>query len=175
MIRIARFLRRLRGDARGVAAVEMSLVTGVFTLAMLNAVEVGRYAYILMESGQATQAGAQAAYVACDSNHVPATVNCPSLDQAVTTAAQSTSLGAHISVAAIDEGYYCLDATNALVYASDVSNKPSDCSAYGQAALSPVLYLQVHTSYAFTPIFGSFTVGSSLPASIQKTAWMRMQ
>jgi Flp pilus assembly pilin Flp len=93
-----RFLGRFRADERGVAAVEMSLVTGVFALAMLNAVEIGRYAYVLMEAGQATQAGAEAAYVTCDSNHLPATVNCPSLDSAVTTAIQSTSLGAHVTI-----------------------------------------------------------------------------
>lgn len=171
-----RFLGRLRADERGVAAVEMSLVTGVFALAMLNAVEVGRYAYVLMEAGQATQAGAEAAYVTCDSNHLPATVNCPSLDSAVTTAIQSTSLGAHVTVnGAITEGYYCLNGSGALVYASDVNHKPADCSAYGEAALSPALYLQVPTTYTFTPMFSTFTMGSSLPHTIQKTAWMRME
>lgn len=176
MIAARRLLGRFRRDERGVAAVEMALITGIFSVAMLNAVEVGRYAYILMEIGQATQAGAQAAYVTCDSNHLPATQNCPSLDSAVTTAIQSTSLGARVSInGAISEGYYCLNNTGALVYASDVNNRPSDCSAYGEAALSPSLYLQVPTTYSFTPIFSSFTIGSGLPHTIQKTAWMRMQ
>jgi len=157
------------------AAVEMSLISGVFAVALFNAVEVGRYAYILMEAEQATQAGAEAAFVACDDQHVPATQNCPNLTSAVTTAVQGTSLGTHVTLnGAISEGYYCLNASNALVYASDVSSKPADCSAFGNAGLSPVLYLQVHTTYTYAPIFTGFTVGSSFPTSVQKTSWMRM-
>jgi Flp pilus assembly protein TadG len=174
--RLSALLRRLRRDERGVAAVEMALVTGFFCVAIFNAVEVGRYAYILMEAGQATQAGAQAAYVACDSNHLPATENCPALTPAVTTAIQSTTLGAAIALnGPVTEGYYCLDASNALVYVAPVDAKPGDCSDVGQPALTPALYLQVATTYSFTPIFDGLTVGSTFPASVRKTAWMRMR
>lgn len=168
-------MRRFGADQRGIAAVEMSLISGVFAVALFNAIEVGRYAYILMEAEQATQAGAEAALVACDGQHVPATSNCPALSNAVTTAVQGTSLGTHVTLnGAISEGYYCLNASNALVYAADVNSKPSDCSAYGNAGLSPVLYLQVHTTYTYAPIFTGFTIGSTFPTSIQKTSWMRM-
>jgi Flp pilus assembly protein TadG len=168
-------MRRFGADQRGMAAVEMSLISGVFAVALFNAIEVGRYAYILMEAEQATQAGAEAALVTCDAQHVPATSNCPALDTAVTTAVQGTSLGTHVTLnGAISEGYYCLNASNALVYAADVSSKPSDCSAYGNAGLAPVLYLQVHTSYTYAPIFTGFTIGSTFPTAIQKTSWMRM-
>jgi Flp pilus assembly pilin Flp len=174
--RLARLLRRLRRDRRGVAAVEMALVTGVFCVAIFNAVEVGRYAYILMEAGQATQAGVQAAYVACDSNHLPATENCPALDSAVTTAIQSTTLGARISLdGPLSEGWYCLNAADALVLVGAVDAKPADCSGVNQAALAPALYLKVATTYSFTPIFNGLTIGSTLPSAIRKTAWMRMQ
>lgn len=169
-------MRRFGADERGIAAVEMALVSGVFSVALFNAIEVGRYAYVLMEAEQATQAGAEAALVACDSQHVPATQNCPALSSAVSTAIQGTSLGNHVSLnGAISEGYYCLNASNALVYASDISSKPSDCSAYGSGGLAPVLYLQVHTTYTYAPIFTGFTVGSTFPTAVQKTAWMRMQ
>jgi Flp pilus assembly protein TadG len=175
VIRLARYLRRFGADRRGVAAVEMSLVTSAFAVAMFNAVEVGRYAYILMEAEQATQAGAQAAYVTCDSQHVPATQNCPGLNAAVTTAVQSTTLGTHVTLnGAIDEAYYCVDSTGALVYASDLASKPSDCSAYGSTGLAPVLYLQVHTTYTYAPIFTGFTIAGNFPTTVQKTAWMRM-
>ncbi|MDB5444605.1 MAG: hypothetical protein JWP73_2981 [Phenylobacterium sp.] len=170
-----RLIRRLRADQRGVAAVEMALVTGFFSVAMFNAVEVGRYAYILMEAEQATQVGAQAAYVACDTQHVPATQNCQGLNAAVTTAIHGTSLGTNVSLnGAISEGYYCINSSNALVYASDLASKPADCSAYGNPGLAPVLYLQVHTTYAYAPIFTGFTIASTFPTSVQKTAWMRM-
>jgi Flp pilus assembly protein TadG len=175
VIRALAHMRRFGRDEGGMAAVEMSLISGVFAVALFNAIEVGRYAYVLMEAEQATQAGAEAAFVACDSQHVPATQNCPGLNSAVTTAIQGTSLGNHVTLnGAISEGYYCINASNALVWASDVSSKPSDCSAFGNAGLAPVLYLQVHTSYTYAPIFNSFTIGSTFPTAVQKTSWMRM-
>ncbi|HEX3700459.1 MAG TPA: TadE/TadG family type IV pilus assembly protein [Phenylobacterium sp.] len=168
-------LARLGRDQRGVAAVEMSLVTGIFAVAMMNAVELGRYAYVLMEAGQATQAGAEAAYVTCDAAHVPATENCPNLADAVTTAIHSTSLGSAVSLHGdIGEGYYCLDSSDALVFAGDVSSKPADCSAYGQPSLGPALYLQVSTTYAYAPMLGAVTLAQAFPATINKTSWMRM-
>jgi Flp pilus assembly protein TadG len=175
VIPLIRHIRRLHADQRGVAAVEMALVTGVLTVAVFNAVEVGRYAYVLTEVGQATQVGAQAAYVACDSQHVPATQNCPGLNAAVTTAIQGTSLGSQVSLnGAISEAYYCINSSNALVYASDLASKPADCSAYGNPGLAPVLYLQVHTAYTYAPIFNGFTIGNTFPTSVRKTTWMRM-
>lgn len=176
MRRLIAHIRRLRRDERGVAAVEMALVTSVFAVALLNAVEVGRYAYILMEAEQATQAGAEAALVTCDLQHVPATQNCSGLSSAVTTAIQGTSLGTKVSLnGGLTEAYYCLNASNALVQVSDLSSKPSDCSSVGNSGLAPVLYLQVHTTYPYAPIFHGLTVGQSFPTTVQKTAWMRMQ
>ena len=168
-------LRRFRRDEDGMAAIETALITSVFCVAMLNAVEVGRYAYVVMEAEQATEAGAQAALTACDAQHTPATVNCPALNSAVTTAIQSTSLGSKVSLnGALTEGYYCLDASGTLVYASDVSSKPSDCSAYGSPGAKPGLYLQVYTTYAYAPMFSGLTIGQTFPTSVHKTAWMRM-
>jgi Flp pilus assembly protein TadG len=172
---LRRHMRRFGGDQRGVAAVEMSLITGIFAVALFNAIEVGRYAYILMEAEQATQAGAEAAYVACDAQHVPATVNCNGLNAAVTAAIHGTSLGTNVSLnGSIAEGYYCLDSHNALVFASDLNSKPSDCSAQGQATLQPALYLQVSTTYTYAPIFSGFTIGGAFPTGVTRTAWMRM-
>jgi Flp pilus assembly protein TadG len=166
-------LHRFRRDERGVAAVEMALITGVFAVATMNAVEVGRYAYVLMEAEQATQTGAEAALVTCDAQHVPATQACPNLNGAVTTAIHGTSLGSAVSLnGAIGEGYYCVNASGALVFASDLSSKPANCSAFGNASVAPALYLQVRTRYAYAPIFPGLTVVKS--TSIQKTAWMRM-
>jgi Flp pilus assembly protein TadG len=175
VIPLGRHIRRFGADRRGVAAVEMALITGVFSVALFNAVEVGRYAYILMEAEQATQAGAEAALVTCDAQHVPATQNCAGLSAAVTAAIHGTSLGAGVALnGAISEAYYCLNASNALVYASDLASKPANCSAYGRAALAPVLYLQVHTTYTYAPIFSGFTIGNTFPTSVQRTSWMRM-
>jgi Flp pilus assembly protein TadG len=172
---LSRILRRLRRDERGVAAIETALITGVFAVAMMNAVDVGRYAYVLMETEQATQVGAQAALVACDAQHVPATQSCPNLNSAVTTAIHGTSLGSAVTLnGAITEGYYCINGSGALVYASNISSKPADCSGFGSPGLSPALYLQVHTSYAYAPIFPGLSIAKAFPKSIQKTSWMRM-
>lgn len=167
--------RRLRRDERGVAAIEMGLITSVFAVAMMNAVEVGRYAYILMQAEQATQVGAQAALVACDAQHVPATANCSTLTDAVTAAIQGTTLGSAVTLnGPIAEGYYCIDSKGALVFAGGIGSKPANCGAYGNSGLSPGLYLQVKTSYTYAPIFPGITIAQSFPKSVQKTAWMRM-
>jgi hypothetical protein len=168
-------LRRFRRDERGVAAIEASLIISVFAIAMLNAVDVGRYAYILMEAEQATEVGAQAALAACDPQHVPATQSCPTLTSAVTTAIRGTTLGSKMSLnGAITEGYYCLNTAGVLVFVSDVSVKPGNCASAGNSGLSPVLYLQVHTSYTYAPMFPGLTVAQKFPTAVQKTAWMRM-
>lgn len=175
MTRLARHIRAFRRDDRGIAAVEAALITSVFAIATMNAVEVGRYAYVRMEAEMATQAGAQAALVACDAEHVPATTACPGLNAAVATAIQGTSLGSAVTLnGAISEGYYCLNASGALVFASDLSSKPSNCSAVGNWAGRPALYLQVRTRYTYQPMFPGLTIVRTFPALIQKTSWMRM-
>jgi DNA-binding beta-propeller fold protein YncE len=172
---LARFLQRFRRETSGVAAIEMAFVTTTLSVAALNAVEIGRYAFDSMEAGQATQAGAQAAYVACDDQHLPATTACPNLNTAVTRAIQSTSLGSDFTLKSITEGYYCIDGgTHALVKAGDVGSKPANCSAFGNSSLSPALYLQVNTSFTYQPLFGTLTIGATLPKTVDRSSWMRM-
>lgn len=169
-----RFLGRFKRSTRGVAAVEMAIVASVLSFAMLNAIEIGRYAYLVMQTKQASEAGVQAAYVACDSLHLPATENCSNLTDAVTTAIQSTSLGSRVTLKnPIAEGYYCLNSSGALAFASDVNHKPFDCAAFGNSAEKPILYLQVTTTYSFDPLFG-MSVVAALPAHLDHTSWMRM-
>ena len=52
-------LQRFRRDQRGVAAIELALVGGLFILGGMSAVEVGRYAYETSEVNAAAQAGAE--------------------------------------------------------------------------------------------------------------------
>lgn len=175
MSRLAAFIRRLRRDERGVAAVEMALIGSLFCVALLNAVEVGRYAYLRTEVATATQIGAQAALVACDPAHLPATVNCPELDAAVATAIHGTSLGSAVSLSGpVAEAYYCLNASGALAYAADLDHKPADCGAFGNAGAKPVLYLRVNTTYAYASLFGGLSVAQAFPATVTRSAWMRM-
>ena len=153
----------------------MAVIGSILAVAAMNAAEVGRYAFRSNEVGSATQAGAQAAYVACDPAHTPATTNCPNLTTAVTTAIQGTPLGALVSLSGpITEGYYCLNDTNQLVYMADVNSRPADCSAVGQPTLRSVLYLQVRTTYAYRPMFPALTMVGAFPQAITRTTWMRM-
>lgn len=169
-----RWLGKFRDDRRGVAAIEAALLTGVFTMAVLNTVDVGKYAFVFMETRAATQAGALAAIKACDVGKVPATVNCPGLSAAVTAAVQGSSLGSAVQLqGALVEAYYCLDGTE-LLFVGDLDNKPADCSEVGHADALPVLYMRVSTTYAYTPLFGDVSVAAAFPTPITTTAWMRM-
>src|ERR1700720_1184339 len=86
-------LRDLRKDRSGVAAIEFAFIAGFLSLAVLNVSDTGIYLYKRMEVENAALVGTMSALKACDPVHLPATVNCPGLNAAVTAAIQSTSLG----------------------------------------------------------------------------------
>ena len=169
-------LRAFRRDARAVAAVEFGLIASFLSIAMLNMVDVATYAYQQMEVANAAEMGAQAAWQTCDQTKLPATTLCSGLTTAVTAAIQSTSLGTNISLVSgsPSEGYYCLNSSNTLQRVSDVSSKPSDCSATGQAGVSPADYIQVQVTYSYAPLFLDITVASLLTTPIVQTAFMRL-
>ena len=166
----------ISSDERGVAAVEFALFAGMLSLAMINAIDVSTYVYKRMELENATQMGAQAAWKACDTNHLPATTSCSGLTAAVTNAVQSTSLGSQVLMpsSSPSEGYYCLNNTNALQYVSDVTKKPSNCAAAGMPNLQPADYIKVQTSFAYAPLFPGISITSAFVTPINKTAMMRL-
>lgn len=172
-----KLLNRLNRDERGVAAVEMAMVGAFFIIGLVSTTDVGRYAYQTSEVNAAAQAGAQAALMACDVAHTPATLNCSDLKAAVTTAIQSTGLGENVTIdGAISEGYYCLDASNNLQLAGPANSKPTDCSNVPKAATgaTPTLYLQAPVTYTFQPLFPGLTLAQTFAPQIKRTAWMRM-
>lgn len=171
------WLSRLRADERGVAAVEMGLIGSVLIIAALNAIDVGRYAFETGEVNAAAQAGAQAAYVACDPSKTPATLNCPELEGAVTKAIQATRLGDAVTLKApVAEAYYCLDKYRELQKVASIGSKPTNCSAISNAtaAATPTIYLQVAVSHDFEPLFPGLTLASTFAPAITRTSWMRM-
>ena len=172
-----RLLRRFARDRRGTAALELAGVGSLLIMGAMNAAEVGRYAYQASEVNAAAQAGAEAALVACDVAHTPATLNCSSLTNVVTTAIQSNRLGSQVTLdGPITEGYYCLTTGGGLAKASGASSKPGDCSAVQNpaAGATPTLFLQVSVTTAFQPLFPGLTVAQSFATSIKRTSWMRM-
>ena len=166
----------ITSDERGVAAVEFALFAGTLSLALLNAVDVSIYVYKRMELENAAQMGAQAAWKACDTNHLPATTSCSGLTTAVTKAVQSTSLGSHVLLpfGSPSEGYYCLNGSNALQLVGAVSNKPKNCTTAGMPNLQPADYIKIQTTFAYAPLFPGITVASAFTTPITKTAMMRL-
>jgi hypothetical protein len=111
---------------------------------------------------------------------LPATPNayakCPALPAAVTTAVQSTRLGANVTVILPPaENYYCATAAGLVTQGAFPGNKPSDCSAWGGANTDQAGdYVRVTASFAFTPLFPAVSVAALLPTPVVRVAWMRL-
>lgn len=169
--------RDWRKDCRGVAGVEFALIGGFLCLAIVNVADIGVYLYKRMNVENAALVGTMSALKACDATQLPATVNCPGLTAAVTTAIQSTSLGAAVTLSggSIGEAYYCVNSSNSLQYMTDVSHKaPSSCASAGMPALRPADYVQVTVTFSYAPIFKGLSVASLFTTPITKTAMVRM-
>jgi uncharacterized membrane protein len=166
-------------DRRGVAAVEFAGTAVFLLLGLLNAVDMGYYIYQRMEVENAAQVGAQTAWKICNdpTYMLPATRNCPGLNDAITASIQSTSLGSAVSLVSgyPAEGYYCVDSSGALQSVGSLSSKPADCSAAGNAGVAPGDYLQVGVTFDYAPLFPGITVMSAWGiSSIGMTSWMRL-
>jgi hypothetical protein len=97
------------------------------------------------------------------------------MSSAVTTAAQSTSLGTGVTVTSTTENYYCLNNSNVLVTVGTYpGTKPGDCSSVGSASDTPGEYVKVTVSYTYTPLFPAVSIASVLASPIVRTAWMRL-
>jgi Flp pilus assembly protein TadG len=169
-------MRRILTDQSGVAAVEFALVGSLLVGALFNVAEVSRYAYLAIQVSAASQAGAQGAIVACDTQHIPATINCPGVATAVNTALHSTSLGNNISlVGGLQEDWYCVSTTtHALQQVGDAAHKPANCAAAGDATASAGLYMRVNVTYHYDAMFPGLTIAAAFPPNITRSAWMRM-
>jgi Flp pilus assembly protein TadG len=180
MSRLRRFYQHLKGirpDQRGVAAIEFAILAGFLSLAVLNVADVSIYAFQRMEVENATEVAAQAAWKACNTPQLlPATTNCAAFTQAVANAMQSTSLGTRVTLQANSpsEGYYCVNSSNALQYVSAVSSQPADCSAAGMPNLKPGDYVQIQTTFVYTPVFKGITIGGLLATPITSLAMIRL-
>jgi Flp pilus assembly protein TadG len=168
--------RAIWRDQRGVAAIEFGLFAILLSLGLANVADVSIYIYQRMQAQNATQVAAQAAWKTCDQSQLPATTNCAGLTTAVKNAAASTSLGTSVSLVSgsPSEGYYCVNSSNALQYVSDVSSKPADCTAAGMPSLQPGDYIQVQTTFPYTPLFPGLSVTSTFATPINSTAFVRL-
>jgi Flp pilus assembly protein TadG len=171
-----RHVRRLAADARGVAAMEFALIIGTIAFVALNGIDLAAYYYARMQVENAGQMGAQAAWKACDSAHLPATLKCSGFNAAASSGVQSSQLGANVQFQAgsPSEAFYCLKADGSLLLvSSDANAVPANCSAAGNVSAKPANYVQVAVQYSFKPVTG-VGVGKWLPTTITSTALMRM-
>ena len=172
-------IRALSTDQRGVAAIEFGIFAPLLFLALANVVDVTIYLYQRMQVQNATEVAAQAAWKTCDLTVLPLTTDCSTLAASVTAvqnALASTSLGTAVSLVSGSPsvGYYCVNSSNALQYVSAISSKPADCTAAGTPSLQPGYYIQVQTTYTYTPIFPGMSISGTFPTPINSASLMRL-
>jgi Flp pilus assembly protein TadG len=177
--RTARLLQlalQLKGDCRALAAIEFALIAGFLAIGALNVADISAFLFDRTQVENAAEMGVQAAWAACDLNHIPATTKCSGWTTTVATAVHSTALGTSVSVASgyPTEGYYCVNSSGALQYMSDTSSKPTDCSGAGVASNAPGDYVKVQVTYSYSPMFSGITVAGTFPTTITETSWMRL-
>jgi Flp pilus assembly protein TadG len=165
-------------DSKGTAAIEFAATASLLLLGLLNAVDIGHYMYHRMLVENAAHAGAQTAWKTCyDTSYMlPATTNCAGLNAAITAAIQSTSLGSSVSLTSgyPAEGYYCVNTSSSLQSVGSLTSKPANCSAAGNASVSPGDYIQVGVTYSYKPLFGVGVMNALGITSISMTSWMRL-
>ncbi|HZZ30971.1 MAG TPA: TadE/TadG family type IV pilus assembly protein [Phenylobacterium sp.] len=172
-------------DNRGAAAVEFVLWLGVLIVPLLSAVDIGSYAFEKMQVQIAGQDAVQAVWHGCsDSTKWPATKNCPNLLTTITRAAQAGSLGTQVTVASagVVEGYYCANASSALVAVGATgtiatpltATVPTCTSVTAGSTAAAGDYIKVQVSYTYAPLFTGLSFASILGTSITHTAWMRL-
>jgi Flp pilus assembly protein TadG len=172
-------IRALSADQRGVAAIEFGIFSVLLALALANVVDVTMYLYQRMQAENATEVAAQAAWKTCDLTVLPLTTDCSTLAASVTAvqnALGSTSLGTRVALVSGSPsvGYYCVNSSNALQYVSNISSKPADCTVAGTPSLQPGYYIQVQTTFTYTPIFPGMSISSTFPTPINRTSLMRL-
>jgi Flp pilus assembly protein TadG len=172
-------IKAISADQRGVAAIEFGLFAIFLSLALVNVTDVSIYIYQRMQAENATEVAAQAAWKACDLTVLPLTTDCSTLAASVTAvkhALESTSLSTRVALVSGSPsvGYYCVNSSNVLQYVSAISSKPADCTAAGTPSLQPGYYIQVQTTFTYTPIFPGMSVTGTFPTPINRTAIMRL-
>ena len=178
-LELAGRIKAMPADQRGVAAIEFGIFAPLLFLALANVVDVTIYLYQRMQVQNATEVAAQAAWKTCDLTALPLTTDCSTLAASVTAvqnALASTSLGTAVSLVSGSPsvGYYCVNSSNALQYVSAISSKPADCTAAGTPSLQPGYYIQVQTTYTYTPIFPGMSISGTFPTPINSASLMRL-
>jgi Flp pilus assembly protein TadG len=157
-------IRWLANDA-GTAIIEFALAAPILVVLLLNLFDFSVLTWSIMQTDNSAQMGAQAALT-----------NCAGLSTAATTAAQSTSLGTHVTVASgyPAEEFYCTS-SNTLQSIGTSPPSPYDCSSATPSNPSgtPGDYIVVQVNYSYTPTFSGLSLASA--RTLTSTAMQRLQ
>jgi len=156
----ARFL----ADSAGTAILEFALAAPILVVLLLNLFDFSVLIWSSMQTENSAQMGAQAAFKTCAGGAIPELTNCAGLSAAVTTAAQSTSLGTGVTVASgyPGETFYCTSGST-LQSVGTSPPSPYDCSGAtpSDAAATPGDYIVVQVNYSYTPTFPGLSLASA--------------
>lgn len=158
----------------------MALILPGIAFIGLNLTDLSVYIYTKMQVDLAAQEAVGAARSLCyTAAKLPATINCgSSLQSTMLAAAQKTSLGTGVTfLAAPTEKYYCADSSSTLVVVANANaTPPANCSGTVPGSTAkPGDYISVTAKYTFAPVFPGASVAAYMPATIQRTAWMRLK
>ncbi|HEX7760454.1 MAG TPA: TadE/TadG family type IV pilus assembly protein [Caulobacteraceae bacterium] len=174
-----RALRSYLADTRGAAALEFGLVLSMLTLPMLSVIDIGIYTYDKMQLQNAAQMGSQSVWATCTTDATwPVTKYCSAAQTAITSAAQTTSLGTNVTVSTTVEGYYCVDGNGVPqpigstgTFASPLTaTAPTSCGSGTWTSKKPADYISVTAAYTYTPVFSGISVASLLTPSLTSTS-----
>jgi Flp pilus assembly protein TadG len=147
---------RCLADKTGTAMIEFAFAAPILVVLLLNFFDFSVLIWSTMQTDYSAQMGAQAAFKLCAGGSPPALTNCAGLSSAVTTAAQSTSLGTGVTVASgyPEEEFYCVSG-NTLQSIGTSPPSPYNCSTANpsNAAATPGDYIVVQVNYSYTPTF----------------------
>ena len=155
---------RCFGDRAGTAIIEFAFAAPILVLLLLNLFDFSVLIWSTMQTDNSAQMGAQAAFKLCAGGSPPALTNCSGLSAAVTTAAQSTSLGTGVTVVSgyPGEEFYCVSGTT-LQSVGTSPPSPYNCSGANpsNAAATPGDYIVVQVNYSYKPTFSGLSLASA--------------
>jgi hypothetical protein len=184
--------------------VEFALALFLLTIPILNVVDLAFYAFTWMQTQNAAQMGAQAAFSNCNNaNDLPAATTCyqttsadnMTLYDVVAQGIQETALNGSVTLNGnVVDGYFCSTTANVLtavgtlgfattdggtIGASPVGTAPTNSGTscgggFADSSAVPGEYIQVNVTHTYTPIFGFVSVASLLPSVMSATAYVRI-
>ena len=137
------FLLQYWKSERGASAMEFGLVLFLLTIPVLNVVDLAFYAFTWMQTQNAAQMGAQAAFSNCNTpNSLPATTSCAqgysannlTLYDVVYQGIQESALNSTVTLnSTISDGYYCSSSSNVLSQVGNVGYAYADTDTIGDS------------------------------------------